>query len=121
MAFLYCCTGREITAHLPPLFSPLTVRLTCQTFCVVVSIDVRDLKEPAPRVLADMGAPVWTTGLGSSASALTASLANSVRNVSNTPLKCLFIAEVALAKEYSIMIIYDPPLMSHQTAPCSLI
>lgn len=37
------------------------------------------------------------------------------------PLKCLFSAEVALAKEYSIMIIYDSWLMSHQTAPRSLI
>lgn len=37
------------------------------------------------------------------------------------PLKCLTSAEVALSKEYSIMIIYDSSLVSHQTAPCSLI
>lgn len=50
--------------------------------CVIVSVDVRDWKEPAPPAPADTGAPVWTTGLGNNASVWMASLANSVRNVS---------------------------------------
>lgn len=94
MGFLYCRTGREITAHLllflefPFSADPPSVWLTCQihclivSLCVIVSVDVRDWKEPAPPAPADMGAPVWTTGLGNNASVWMASLANSVRNVS---------------------------------------
>ena len=46
-----------------------------------VCVDAPDWKAPAQSVLADTGAPVWTTGPGSSASVWMASPEPSVRNV----------------------------------------
>lgn len=53
----------------------------CACLTVCLSVDVPDWREPAQPTPADMGAPVLTTGLGSSANAWRASLANTARNV----------------------------------------
>lgn len=94
MGFFVLPHGKRNHSSSAPVFGvsffrgPPSVWLTCQihclivSLCVIVSVDVRDWKEPAPPAPADMGAPVWTTGLGNNASVWMASLANSVRNVS---------------------------------------
>lgn len=107
--FLYCYIG-ETSALLfateppPPSVadceSDLSNCLTVPLFNVV-SVDVRGWKEPAPPAPADMGAPVWTTGLGSSASVWMASPAGSVRNVSTCLWSVSFLLRLHLLRNIS--------------------
>lgn len=133
--FLYCCTWRETTAHLP-LFLEFLFRLdppvaNCAADLSNWLSDCQFVYHSVCRCPRLEGACTtnpcrhggtcldhWSWQQCQCVDGFTGKFCEKCKFM---PLKCLSSAEVALTKEYSFIIIYNSTLMSHQTAPCSLI
>ncbi len=133
MGFLYCSVGREITAHLP-LFCEFLFRQTppaadcaadssnglsdCRFVCRCVFRCPRLEGACTANPCRHGGTCLdhWSWQQCQCVDGFTGKFCEKCKYM---PLKCLFIAEAAHTKEYSIMTIYDSSLLSHRTAPCS--